>query len=184
MEINDIHKGSVIMIDGNAYKVIDNQAVKPGKGTAFSRTKLRALMSDKTIELTFKAGEKIQEAEVNYFDCQYLYNDPESFIFMLKDNFEQYSLPKDAIGERAKFFKENMDCKMVFLNGNPVDVNIPPKMDFKVTEADPGAKGNTATGATKQVTIETGAQITVPLFVKQGDTIRVNTETGEYDVRV
>ncbi|HNT30266.1 MAG TPA: elongation factor P [bacterium] len=184
MEINDLKKGVVIKIDGQPFRVIEYQAVKPGKGTAFARTKLRSLLGDKVIDCTFKAGEKIEGADVSYQECQYLYSDGSAYHFMITDTYEQASLPADVVGDTARFLKENMEARLVFFEGNPVDLIIPAKMNFLVTEAEDAAKGDTATGAVKQVTIETGAKITVPLFVKQGDTIRVNTETGSYDVRV
>lgn len=184
MDFNDIHKGSVIMFQGEPNKVIEYQPVKPGKGTSYARTKLRGLKTGRIVEYAFKAGEKIELAKVLYLDGQYLYKENNQYCFMLNDTYEQYYLSQEVIGERAKFFKEGMETKLVLHDNIPIDVSIPIKLEFKVTSAPPSVKGNTATNATKQVTIETGAIVNVPLFVKEGDVVRINTETGEYDSRV
>lgn len=180
MDINDIKKGSIIMYQSEPFKIADYQHVKPGKGGAFARTKLKALTSDKTLDITFKGGDTIEGANVSTQDAQFLYQDEDNFAFMQMETYEQFSIPADIVGEQARFFQENMDVKLLLLDGNPIDVQIPTKLSFAVTESPPAVKGNTSTNANKEVTIETGAKIQVPLFIKEGETIIVNTDTGDY----
>jgi len=184
MDINDLHKGSVIMINGEPFRVSDHTAVKPGKGTAFARCKLKSLTGDKVIDATFKAGENIEGANISHRDAQYLYNDGTNYYFMLDDNFEQHSIDSETLGDKIYYFQEEMKVTLVFLDTQPIDVKLPNKMDFKISQAPPGVKGNTSTTANHIVTIETGLKVTVPIFVKEGDVIRLNTETGKYDSRV
>ncbi|MBD3360633.1 elongation factor P, partial [Candidatus Peregrinibacteria bacterium] len=149
-------------------------------GSAFTRTKLKNLKTDQVIENTFKSGEAVELADIIRKKCQYLYNDGNEYYFMDNVNYEQFSLNKEAIGEAAKFLLEGTECYALHIDGKPVSIQLPPKMDFKVVSTTPGVKGDTATGGSKECTIETGATIKVPLFIKEDDIIKINTEDGTY----
>lgn len=184
MNTSEIKKGVIIMHQGEPMKFVDFQHVKPGKGGAFIRSKLKGVQSGRVIEVTFRSGENLEEANIEYAMAQYLYQDGDNYVFMVNDIFEQHTINGDMIGENSRFIKENTEVKLVLLDGNPIDLSLPTKLDFIVTEASPAVQGDTSTSITKEVMIETGATIKVPGFVVEGDTIRVNTETGEYDTRV
>ena len=180
MQTSDFKKGLPIKYNGETYIVTGYQFVNPGKGTAFTRTKIKNAKTQKVIEVTFKSGENIDEASVEYKKCQYLYNDGKEYTFMDNSSFEQVALPVENIGDMTDFLIDGAEVTLVYIDEAPFTIQLPPKMDFLVTEAAPGEKGDTATGGTKQVTIETGAKVNVPLFIKEGEKIRVNTDTGEY----
>lgn len=184
MQTHDFKKGVPIKYNGDTYIVVGYQFVNPGKGTAFTRTKIKNAKSQKVIEVTFKSGEEIEEANVEYRKCQYLYSDSKDFFFMDNSNFEQISISADNIGDMGIYLMDGVEVVVIFIDNSPFTIQLPPKMEFKVTEAPPGEKGDTATGGTKHVTIETGAKVAAPLFIKEGDVIRVNTETGDYVERV
>jgi elongation factor P len=184
MTTSDFRKGLAIRYNGDTYVVISYQFVNPGKGSAFTRTKIKNIKTLKVNEITFKSGEQIEGANMEYRRCQYLYSDGTDLHFMDNVNYEQFSMPAELVGDQAQFMMDSGEVTAVFVDNKPVSLQLPPKMDFKVTEAQPGVKGDTATGGTKPVTIETGAKVNVPLFIKEGDYIRVNTETGEYVERV
>ncbi len=184
MTTSDFKKGLAIRYNGETYVVISYQFVNPGKGSAFSRVKLKNAKTLKVIEVTFKSNETIEEANMEYRKCQYSYFDGTDYNFMDNQNFEQFTMPAAIVGESSDYLMEGGDVVIVFVDHAPVALQLPPKMEFKITEAPPGEKGDTATGGTKQATIETGAKVAVPLFIKEGDKIRVNTETGEYVERV
>jgi elongation factor P len=180
----DFKKGLAIKYKGETYIITAYQFVNPGKGAAFTKTKLKNIKTLKVIEVSFRSGEQIEEADMEYKKCQYLYNDGSEFNFMDNTSYEQFSMPADIIGDQANYLMDGSDVTIVFTDGKPVGLQLQPKMNFKVTDAPPGEKGDTATGGTKQVTIETGAKVAAPLFIKVGDEIRVNTETGEYVERL
>lgn len=176
----DIKKGLAINFKNGTWLVVEAQFVNPGKGGAFTRAKIRNLKSNQVIEYTFKAGESVDEAEINRRRCQYMYNDGSNFYFMDNDSYEQFSLSADVIGNDKRFLIDGIECYAMHIDGVPASIELPPKMDFKVVTTTPGIKGDTATGGSKEAIIETGAAIRVPLFVKEGDMIKINTEDGSY----
>lgn len=184
MQTSDFRKGLAIKYNGETYVITGYQFVNPGKGAAFTRAKLKNVKTLKVVEVSFRSGEQIEEANMAYKKCQYMYNDGSSYNFMDNTSYEQFEMPADMVGELGAYMMEGGDVTVVFVDDQPVGLQLPPKMDFTVMEAPPGNKGDTATGGTKQVTIETGAKVNVPLFIKEGDKIKVNTDTGEYVERV
>ena len=180
----DFRNGVTFEMDGNVYQIIEFQHVKPGKGAAFVRTKLKNIKSGGVVEKTFRPTEKCPQARIDRKDMQYLYNDGELFYFMDVENYEQIPLSQDAIGDALTFVKENEMCKVCSHNGSVFAVEPPLFVELVITETEPGFKGDTATGATKPAIVETGAKVMVPLFVDQGDTIKIDTRTGEYLSRV
>lgn len=177
---NDFRTGVTIELDGDAYQVVDFQHVKPGKGAAFVRTKLRNVRTGSVVERTFAAGEKLPKAHLERKEMQYLYHDGEAFIFMDVNNFEQMPLNDDQIGEGKKYLKENMNIHILLFQGNVIGVDLPSQVELEITETEPGIKGDTASGGSKPATLETGAVVRVPFFINVGDVIQVNTKTGEY----
>ncbi len=184
ISVNDFKTGVTIELDNMAYQVMDFQHVKPGKGAAFVRAKLRNLKTGATIEKTFRGGEKVPRAHLNKREMQYLYNDGDAYVFMDNENYEQLSIPADIIGDDVKWLLENMNIGVLIYNNDILGIDLPNFIELKVTQSEPGIKGDTATGATKAATLETGAQVQVPLFVNEGDVIRIDTRTGEYMERV
>jgi len=184
MTTSDFKKGLALRYNGDTYVLINYQFVNPGKGTAFTRAKIKNVKSLKVNEVTFKSGENIEEANMEYKRCQYMYNDGKEYNFMDNGNFEQFGMSAELVGEQGQFMMDGGEVVVVFVDNLPVSLQLPPKMDFKVIDAPPGVKGDTATGGTKPVKIETGAMVNAPLFIKEGDRIRVNTDTGEYVERV
>jgi len=180
----DFRNGVTIELEGNIFQIIEFQHVKPGKGAAFVRTKLKNIKSGGVVEKTFRPTEKCPQARIDRKDMQYLYNDGELFYFMDVENYEQIPLSQDAIGDALTFVKENEMCKVCSHNGSVFAVEPPLFVELVITETEPGFKGDTATGATKPAIVETGAKVMVPLFVDQGDTIKIDTRTGEYLSRV
>ncbi len=180
---NDFRNGVSIDLDGEAYVVVDFQHVKPGKGSAFVRTKLKNVRTGGVVERTFAAGEKVPKAHLERKQMQYLYNDGD-YVFMDNNTYDQMTLTAEQIGPKLKYLKENMDLYILFFKGAILGVDFPPQVELTVTETEPGIKGDTATGGTKPATTETGAIIKVPFFINEGDVVRVNTETGEYIERV
>jgi elongation factor P len=181
---NEFRAGMKLILDRDPYAIIENEFVKPGKGQAFSRVKLRNLMTNRVVERTFKSGESVEAADVVDLDLQYLYTDGEEWHFMNEESFEQYALNSTVVGDMAKFLKEQDVCTATLWNGAPITVVPPNHVTLLVTECDPGVRGDTATGATKPATLETGAVVRVPLFVEEGDILKVDTRTGEYISRV
>lgn len=184
MQTSDFRKGLAIKYNGETYIITNYQFVNPGKGSAFTRAKLKNAKTLKVVEVSFRSGEQIEEANMEYKKCQYMYNDGSEYNFMDNSTYEQFAMPATMIGEQGDYMMDGGDVTVVFVDNRPVGLQLPPKMDFKVIEAPPGNKGDTATGGSKQVTIETGAKVNAPLFIKEGDRIRVNTDTGEYVERV
>ena len=176
----NIVKGIAISFKHGSWLVADAQFVNPGKGSAFTRTKLRNLKTDQVIDHTFRSGEAVELIDVERKKAQYLYKDNDGFYFMDNENYEQYSLEKKAIGDNDKFLVDGTEVYVLHIDSNPVSVQLPAKMDFKVIQAPPGVKGDTATGGSKEVTIETGATVKVPLFIKEGESIKINTDDGSY----
>ena len=180
----DFRNGVTIELEGNIFQIIEFQHVKPGKGAAFVRTKLKNIKSGGVVEKTFRPTEKCPTARIDRKDMQYLYNDGDLFYFMDNESYEQIAIGMDAIGDALKFVKENEMCKVCSHNGNVFAVEAPLFVELVISETEPGFKGDTATGATKPATVETGATVLVPLFVEQGETIKIDTRTGEYLSRV
>ncbi|MFH1284291.1 MAG: elongation factor P [Candidatus Peregrinibacteria bacterium] len=175
-----LRQGMAITFKNAPWLIISAQFVNPGKGCAFTRTKLKNLKTGQAVENTFKSGEAVELADVTRKKCQYLYNDGANYHFMDNENYDQFSLDKEALGDSTKFLLEGTECYAMHIEGKPVSVQLPPKMDFKVISTTPGVKGDTATGGSKDCEIETGKTIKVPLFIKEGDTIKINTEDGTY----
>ena len=180
----DFRNGVTIEFEGNIYQIIEFQHVKPGKGAAFVRTKLKNIKSGGVVEKTFRPSGKCPPARIERRDMQYLYNDGDLYTFMDMETYDQISLNQDAIGDALKFVKENEVCKICSHNGSVFAVEPPLFVELAITETEPGFKGDTATGANKPATVETGAQVYVPLFVNEGDVIKIDTRTGEYLSRV
>ena len=180
----DFRNGVTIEIDANIFQIIEFQHVKPGKGAAFVRTKLKNIKSGGVVEKTFRPSEKCPQARIDRKDMQYLYNDGDLYYFMYLESFEQIAIGKDSTGDSLKFVKENEMCKVCSHNGNVFAIEPPLFVELMITNTEPGFKGDTATGATKPAVVETGATVSVPLFVDQGETIKIDTRTGEYLSRV
>ena len=176
----DFRNGVTFELDGQIFQVVEFQHVKPGKGAAFVRTKLKNIITGATVERTFNPSDKMEKAHIERKDMQYLYNDGELYYFMDTETFEQIPLNASTIGDSLKFVKENMVVKILSHKGNVFGIEPPTFVELEVTETEPGFKGDTATGATKPATVETGATIKVPLFINKGDIIRIDTRTGEY----
>ncbi len=181
---NEFRGGLKIMLDGDPYTIIENEFVKPGKGQAFNRVRVRNLKTGRVIDKTFKSGESVEAADVMETDMQYLYYDGELWHFMMPDTFEQYAADQQAVGESAKWLKEQDVCLVTLWNNNPLDVTPPNFVTLKVIKSDPGLKGDTSSGGTKPATLETGAIVRVPLFVGEDEFIKIDTRTGEYVSRV
>ena len=180
----DFRNGMTIEYDGNICQVVEFQHVKPGKGAAFVRTKLRNIISGGLVETSFRPTEKFPAARIDRKDMQYLYGDDDFYNFMDVETYDQISLTKDEIGDSLKFVKENEMVKMLSHNGSVFAIEPPLFVELEVTETEPGFKGDTATGASKPATVETGATVSVPLFVEIGDKIKIDTRTSEYLSRV
>ena len=180
----DIRNGKTLEIEGSIFQVIEFQHVKPGKGAAFVRTKLKNIVSGGVVEKTFRPTEKLEEATIERKDMQYLYSDGDLYHFMDTETYDQIALNSDQIGDTLKFVKENEMVKVWSHKGNVFSIEPPLFVELQITDTEPGFKGDTATGTTKPATVETGAQVNVPLFVEQGDVIKIDTRTGEYLSRV
>lgn len=180
----DFKNGITLEIEGNIYQILEFQHVKPGKGAAFVRTKLKNIINGGAVERTFRPTEKFPKAHIERKDMQYLYTDGELYHFMDVETYDQIALNEDAIGDSLKFVKENEMVKICSHKGNVFAVEPPLFVELAITETEPGFKGDTATGATKPATVETGAVVYVPLFVETGDVLKIDTRTGEYLSRV
>lgn len=177
---NEFKAGLKVMLDNDPCAIMTNEYVKPGKGQAFNRVKLRNLKTGRVIERTFKSGDSLEAADVVDLDVQYLYNDGEHWYFMNQENYEQYMAGEKAMEDAAQWIKGEEICTMTLWNGAPLAVSAPNFVILEITETDPGIRGDTATGGSKPATLETGAVVKVPLFVNKGEKIRVDTRTGEY----
>jgi len=177
---NEFRLGLKVILDGDPCSIVENEVVKPGKGQAFNRVRLRNLKTGKIWEKTFKSGEALEGADIQDQDMQYLYSDGEFYHFMDPKSFEQLGADNNAVGDAYKWLKEEDMCIVTLWNGAPLSVTPPNFVELEIVETDPGVRGDTATGGTKPATLTTGAVVKVPLFVNQGDKIRVDTRTGEY----
>ena len=180
----DFRNGITIELDNNVFQIIEFQHVKPGKGAAFVRTKLKNIKSGGVVERTFRPTEKCPQARIDRKEMQYLYEDSDLYYFMDTETYDQIALNSETVGDALKFVKENEMCKVCSHNGSVFSVEPPLFVELDITDTEPGFKGDTATGATKPATVETGAVVSVPLFVEQGDKIKIDTRTGEYLSRV
>lgn len=177
---NEFKGGLKIMLDGSPCSIIENEFVKPGKGQAFSRVKIRNLKTGRVIERTFKSGENVEAADVLDTDLQYLYNDGEFWHFMDLNSFEQHAADATAVGDASRWLKEQDMCEVTLWDGTPLAVTPPNFVVLSVTETDPGVRGDTSGGGIKPATLETGAVVRVPLFIEIGDALKIDTRTGEY----
>lgn len=182
-ETSDLRKNLKIQIDGEPYVVIEAQFVKPGKGGAFTRTKMRNMITGNVMDRTFRSGEKLEPADLMEQKMQFLYAD-DMFHFMNTQTYEQLEFNEDQVGDSKLFLMENIEVDVLFFNSKPIGITLPTFIEVEVTETEPGIKGDTASGATKPAVIATGAKLQVPLFVNEGDVIKVDTRTGEYIERV
>jgi len=177
---NDLKNGMVLNIDGQLWTVVEFQHVKPGKGPAFVRTKLKNVMSGKVVDKTFNAGVKVETASVDKREMQFLYNDGEGFVFMDLDTYDQMTLSAATVGDAADFMLENQNAIVALNEGEALYVELPASVVLEITFTEPGLQGDRSTGGTKPATLETGRQIQVPLFVEQGTKVKVDTRTGDY----
>jgi elongation factor P len=177
---NEFKSGLKILLDNDPYVIVENEMVKPGKGQAFNRVKVRNLKTGRTIERTFKSGDSVESADVVDTDMQYLYADGDFWHFMVPESFEQYAAGKEAVGDSAQWMKEGITCIVTLWNGVPLVVMPPAHIDLQVVETDPGMRGDTATGGQKPAKLETGAVVRVPLFINEGEVLKIDTRTGEY----
>lgn len=184
LSINEIKSGVTVLVDSQVYMVVETQHVKPGKGAAFVRAKMRNLRNSNMQERTFRGDEKIDEAFIEERKLQYLYASGSMFHFMDQDNFEEIAISEDSLGDKKKFLKDNLEVSGYFYKGETLNVNLPNFIEFTIEHTEPGIKGDTAKSGTKPATVETGATIQVPLFVNPGDRIKVDTRTGSYVERV
>ena len=180
----DFRNGTTFEMEGKVYKIVEFQHVKPGKGAAFVRTKLKDVMSGNVLERTFNPTEKVQEAQIDRKDMQYLYNDGDMYYFMDNETYEQLPLTKDELGDTLNYLTDNMQVKVISFKGKVFGIEPPLFVELEITYTEPGFKGDTSTGASKPATTQTGYVVNVPLFVEIGDKIRIDTRTGEYMERV
>jgi len=183
-DTSDIRKNLKFQIDGEPYIVVDFQFVKPGKGNAFTRTKIKNMITGAVLEKTYRSGEKLEPANIEEREMQYLYPEGENYCFMDKTNYEQVFVPGEILGDLAQWMPDNIDVTVLFFSERPVDVSLPTFVELEVTHTEPGVKGDTASGATKPATLSTGATINVPLFVDTGDLLKIDTRSGAYVERV
>jgi elongation factor P len=181
---NDLKNGLVLNIDGQLWTVIEFQHVKPGKGPAFVRSKLKNVLTGKVVERTFNAGVRVETASVDKREMNYLYNDGSGFVFMDNQNYEQMTLSEEVVGEAKDYLLENQGAVVAVYEGNPIYVELPASVVLEITYTEPGLQGDRSSGGTKPATVETGLQIQVPLFIEQNVKVRVDTRTGEYLGRV
>jgi elongation factor P len=184
IDTSEFRNGLKLELDGSPFTMIYFQHVKPGKGGAFVRTKVKNLLTGKLLDRTFRSGEKVNEADVEERRMQYLYLDGEDLVFMDSTTYDQIPMSPDVVGDSLKFLLENTEVGVLFWKGKPVSIDLPSFIEVVISQCDPGLKGDTATNVTKPATLETGALVQVPLFVKEGEKIRVDTRTGEYCERV
>jgi len=180
ISVNDFKTGLTVEVDGDIYTVLDFQHVKPGKGAAFVRSKLKNLRNGNTVEKTFRAGETIGRALIENRDVQYLYASGQDHVFMDNETYDQFSLSEEQLKWELNFLKENMNVKIVSYQGEILGINLPNSVELKVVETEPGIKGNTATGATKNAKVETGLNVQVPLFINEDDILLIDTREGKY----
>jgi elongation factor P len=183
-DTSDLKKGLKVTIDGNPYTVVEFQFVKPGKGQAFTRTKLKNLLTGSMLERTFRSGDKLQPADVEERQMQFLYKEADMFVFMDTVNYEQIQLTPELVGDSQHYMIDGLMVDVLFISGRPVGATAPNFVELKVTQTEPGFKGDTSSNTTKAATLETGLEVQVPLFIGEGDTLRIDTRTGNYCERV
>ncbi|MFH2128357.1 MAG: elongation factor P [Pseudomonadota bacterium] len=176
----EFRRGLKIEIDGKPYTIVEFQHVKPGKGGAFVRTKLKNLETGQVLEQTFRSGAKVDIPDLEENNVQYLYQDGDNYVFMDNDTYDQLFIAEEFLGDAVNYLKANIEAKVLFFNGKPIGVDLPITVELEVAETEPGVKGDTATGASKNATMETGLVVQVPLFIEQGEVLRIDTRTGEY----
>ena len=184
IDVHQLRKGTTFTLDGDLFKVIEFQHHKPGRGKAVIRTKIRNLRSGTTIDKNFISGDKVEDVRIDRIADQYLYNDGTFYYFMNNDTYEQIPLSAAVLGESIQYLVDNMELNISSYEGEAIDIDLPINVDLRVVEAPMAIAGDTATGVTKEITLESGLKVNVPLFVKESDTIRVDTRTGEYVTRV
>ncbi|MAI80027.1 MAG: elongation factor P [Deltaproteobacteria bacterium] len=184
VDTSQFRNGLKLDVDGQPFVITFFQHVKPGKGGAFVRTKLKNLLNGRVVDKTFRSGEKVQEPDIEEKSMQYLYQDTDERIFMDNSSFEQTPISDEVLGSATDFLLESMEVEVLFWKGKPVNIDLPNYIEAKVTQSDPGIKGDTSSGANKPATLETGLTLNVPLFIEEGDVLRVDTRTGEYSERV
>lgn len=177
---NQFKSGLKILLDGDPYTIVNNEFVKPGKGQAFNRVKVRNLLSQRVIEKTFKSGESVEAADVNEVDMSFLYAGQGEWHFMNLTDYEQIQVEESVLGDQKNWLKEEATCQILLWNGKPIGITLPNFVHLTVTESDPGVKGDTVSAGSKMATLETGASLRVPLFVNPGDVLKIDTRTGEY----
>ncbi len=184
IDVNELRKGVTFEIDDKLYKVLEYTHHKPGRGKATIRVKIRDLRSGKIVDMTFNSGDRVQDIRLDHHDVEYLYGDDEFYYFMDLETYEQPAILKEVLAEVAPYLLENMKVKLTFFEGEPIDIDLPTTVDLEVTKADPAVRGDTATGLTKKVTVQTGIEVEVPAFIETGNIIRVDTRNGSYVTRV
>lgn len=184
IDTSEFRKGMKIEIDGEPFEIVDFQHVKPGKGSAFVRTSIRSLLSGRVLQPTLKSGEKVGRPDIEEKDMQYLYREGEDFYFMDTKTYDQTFVNVKVIGDAKNFLKENINCSVLFYNGKALGVSLPNSVDLKVIKCDPGVRGDTVSGATKPAELETGYSVNVPLFINEGDVLKIDTRDGKYLTRV
>ncbi len=183
-DTSDIRKGLKVLMDGNPWTIIEFQFVKPGKGAAFTRTKFKNLLNGTTKEMNIRSGEKLEPANVDQREMQFLYKEAGDLVFMDQTSYEQVSISADMVGEAADLMKDNLPCTVLFFNERPVDVQLPTFVMLEVTASEPGVRGDTSGNVQKPATVETGAMVMVPLFIRVGDMLKIDTRSHEYVERV
>ncbi|MGM0409286.1 MAG: elongation factor P [Bacillota bacterium] len=181
---NDFRTGMTIELDGTVYSIEDFQHSKSGRGGAFVRTKLKNMEENYVVEKTFRAGEKVKNAHIDERDVKFLYWDGQDYVFMDNESYDQITLSKEQLGDKVNYLKENMDLKIAMYEGRAIEVKLPTFVELEVKEAPPSVKGNTVSGGSKSVTLETGLEVKVPLFISEGEVIKVDTRNNEYVERV
>ncbi|MGA9522746.1 MAG: elongation factor P [Myxococcaceae bacterium] len=184
IDTSEFRKGLKIEVDGEPFEIIDFQHVKPGKGSAFVRTSIKSLLTGRQLQPTFKSGDKVGKPDIEEKEMQYLYVQGPEFYFMDTKSFEQTFLTEDVLGEAKNFLKENINASVLFYNGKAIGVSLPNSVDLKVTKCDPGIRGDTVSGALKPAQLETGYTVNVPLFINEGDVLKIDTRDGKYLTRV
>jgi elongation factor P len=184
MQTTDIRKGLKIQIDGVPFHVVEHQFVKPGKGQSFTRCRIRNLVNGNVVERTWKSGESVELADVETRKLNYSWDEGDSLVFMETSTGEQLHVMKDKVGDETRFLSEGLDVEVMTFNGNAIGIELPPSVVLQITESEPGIKGDTASGATKPAKLSTGAVVNVPLFIKEGEWVKVDTRTGDYLERV
>jgi elongation factor P len=184
IDTSEFRKGLKIEVDGEPFEIIEFQHVKPGKGSAFVRTSIKSLTSGRLLQPTFKSGDKVGRPDIEEKEMQYLYRQGEDFYFMDNKNYEQTFLSEKELGEAKRFLKENVNASILFYNGKALGVQLPNSVDLKVVKCDPGVRGDTVSGATKPAELESGYSVNVPLFINEGDVLKIDTRDGKYLTRV